>query len=356
MNKKKLYRWVKSFFVAGIILFSAVGAWAQQKSVLGTIIIDPGHGGIDPGASGQFSTEANVALSISLKLGKALATELPDSKLIFTRTTDELPGGLNNIHQALRYRADMANQAKGDLFIAIHCNANGYKAGGWYAKRVVGHKTRTVYVGKGSKRHKKTIRQPIYESYWVKNNEHGTETYIWAADRHSFKGEAIQQSTSAGMNDSTGGEVVEDSANVLDLNSPEALIRSQLYEKKYFAKSMLLATMVEDEFEKEGRLSRGVKQRNEKGIWVLQATGMPSILVETGYISQTEEEQYLNSDKGQEEIVTAIVNAIKRYKSSLEGASAPAQQTTPARPADSVTTELAAPAPQTETSTEPAAN
>ena len=76
---------------------------------------------------------------------------------------------------------------------------------------------------------------------------------------------------------------------------------------------------IEDEFTKEGRFSRGVKQRNEKGIWVLQATGMPSILVETGYISNTEEEQYINSDKGQDEIVAAIVNAIKRYKASLEG-------------------------------------
>jgi N-acetylmuramoyl-L-alanine amidase len=330
MNKK-LYRCVKSFFIAGTFLFLGIGAWAQQKPVLGTIIIDPGHGGIDPGASGQFSTEAQVALKISLKLGKALATELPDSKLIFTRTTDELPGGLNSIHDALRYRADMANEAKGDLFIAIHCNANGMRAGGWYAKRVVGHKNRTVYVGKGSKRHKKTIREPIYESYWQKNNDHGTETYIWAADRTGFKGSAINSTGSGGVNsyDTTGGEMVDDSTNMLDLNSPEALIRSQLYEKKYFGKSMLLATMVEDEFVKEGRFSHGVKQRNEKGIWVLQATGMPSILVETGYISQTEEEEYLNSDKGQEEIVAAIVNAIKRYKSSLEGGAAPAQQTTP---------------------------
>jgi N-acetylmuramoyl-L-alanine amidase len=327
MNKKILSRCVKCFFVAGIVLFSSIGAWAQQKPVLGTIIIDPGHGGIDPGASGQFSTEAAVALSISLKLGKALATELPDSKLIFTRTTDELPGGLNSIHDALRYRADMANEAKGDLFIAIHCNANGMRAGGWYAKRVVGHKNRVVYVGKGSKRRKKTIREPIYESYWQKNNEHGTETYIWAADRTGYKGNAINSTGGVG-NDTTGGEVVEDSTNMLDLNSPEALIRSQLYEKKYFGKSMLLATMVEDEFGKQGRFSRGVKQRNEKGIWVLQATGMPSILVETGFISQTEEEEYINSEKGQAEIVEAIINAIKRYKSSLEGGAAPAQQTT----------------------------
>jgi N-acetylmuramoyl-L-alanine amidase len=69
---------------------------------------------------------------------------------------------------------------------------------------------------------------------------------------------------------------------------------------------------------KGGRVSRGVKQRNEKGIWVLQATGMPSILVETGFVTHTEEEQYINSEKGQEEIVTAILNAVKRYAAWLE--------------------------------------
>jgi N-acetylmuramoyl-L-alanine amidase len=195
----------------------------------------------------------------------------------------------------------------------------------------VGHKNRVVYVGKGSKRRKKTIREPIYESYQVKNNEHGTETYIWAADRTGYKGEAIQET----------GEMVEDSANALDLNSPEAMIRAQLYEKKYFSKSLLLATFVEDEFVKGGRFSRGVKQRNEKGIWVLQATGMPSILVETGFITQTEEEEYINSEKGQDEIVTQIVTAIKRYKASLEGnGPPPVQQASPsaaaqAAPADS---------------------
>jgi N-acetylmuramoyl-L-alanine amidase len=330
MNKKKLYRSFKSFFIAGIFTFAAISAWAQQKNVLGTIIIDPGHGGIDPGAHGQFSTEAAVALSVSLKLGKALAEELPNSKLIFTRTTDELPGNPNSVHESLRYRAAMANQAKGDLFIAIHCNATGARAGGWYAKRVVGHKNKVTYVGRGSKKRKKTVRVPIYETYWVKNNRRGTETYIWAADRSGSKGGFINSTNSP---EEQTGENVEDSTNALDLNSPEAIIRAQLYEKKYFAKSLTLATFVEDEFEKGGRLSEGVKQRNEKGIWVLQATGMPSILVETGFITNTEEEQYLNSEKGQDEIVAQIVNAIKRYKATIEGGTAPVQaQTAPANP------------------------
>ena len=285
----------------------------QQKPALSTIIIDAGHGGVDPGALGQHSTEAEIALSISLKLGKAIEKEMPGVKVIYTRTTDVLAGGGTNIQQSLRYRANMANEAKGDLFVSVHCNAAGVKAGGWYAKRVVGHKNRTVWVGKGKKRRKKTVRDPIYESYYVKNWQHGTETYIWAADRGGFKGEAINQSQEE------GGENVEDSTNILDLNSPEARIRAQLYEKKYFAKSLTLATFVEEEFVKGGRVSRGVKQRNEKGIWVLQATGMPSVLIETGFVTHTEEEQYIISDKGQEEIVNSILASLVRYKAALEG-------------------------------------
>lgn len=284
----------------------------QQKPALSTIIIDAGHGGVDPGALGQHSTEAEIALSVALKLGKAIEKEMPGVKVIYTRTTDVLAGGGTNIQQSLRYRATMANEAKGDLFVSIHCNAAGVKAGGWYAKRVVGHKTRTVWVGKGKKKRKKTIKDPIYESYYVKNWQHGTETYIWAADRVGFKGEAINQ------REEEGGENVEDSTNILDLNSPEARIRAQLYEKKYFAKSLMLATFIEDEFVKGGRVSRGVKQRNEKGIWVLQATGMPSVLVETGFVTHTEEEQYIMSEKGQEEIVNSVLASLVRYKAALE--------------------------------------
>lgn len=291
---------------------------APQRPVLNTIIIDPGHGGVDPGAIGQISTEAEVALSVSLKLGAAIEKEMPGVKVIFTRTTDVLSGGFTNIQESLRYRARMANEARGDLFVSIHCNAAGVKAGGWYAKRVVGHKNRTVYVGKGKKRRKKVVRDPIYESYWVKNWQHGTETYIWAADRGGFKGESINLTQEEGGEGGESGESVEDSAGILDLNSPEAKIRAQLYEKKYFGKSLLLANLIEEEFVNGGRESRGVKQRNEKGIWVLQATGMPSVLVETGFISHTEEEKYITSEKGQDEIVASILNSLKRYKENLE--------------------------------------
>jgi N-acetylmuramoyl-L-alanine amidase len=102
------------------------------------------------------------------------------------------------------------------------------------------------------------------------------------------------------------------------LNDPEFKAKALLWTKRFFSKSYLLATMVEEEFVKEGRLSRGVKQRNEKGIWVLQATSMPSILVETGFITHRPDEDYLNSEKGQEEVANNVLEAVKRYRAATE--------------------------------------
>src|SRR5262245_8577989 len=124
MNKRNIIRTLLYLPVIAMICVCPKDASAQQaKPAIGTIIIDAGHGGVDPGAKGQLSTEAEIALSIALKLGKAMAEQMPDVKLVYTRTTDDLPGGGTDIHDALRVRAEMANQARGDLFISIHCNA-----------------------------------------------------------------------------------------------------------------------------------------------------------------------------------------------------------------------------------------
>lgn len=276
-----------------------------QKPVLRTIIIDPGHGGFDPGTTGLFSSEKNVALAISLKLGKAIQEEFPDIKIVYTRTTDIMPGNMPTIAAGLHYRAELANKSRGDLFICIHANNDGHSAGRYLVKRVIGHK----YAGKGKRRHK----VPIYDSYWVKNTRVGTGTYIWKADRNEFKGAAINE------RDEMGGEDMGDSTgSAFDMSTPEAKIRAQLYEKKFFANSALFASLVENEFVKAGRHSDGVMQR-DKGIQVLQATGMPSVLIETGFLSNEEEEKYLNSEDGQNEMVRNIVDALKRYKDTLEG-------------------------------------
>jgi len=284
----------------------------KAKATIRTIIIDPGHGGKDIGARGLMSTESQVALEVGLKLGKAIQKEFPEIKLVFTRTTDVLPGNLSNKDQAIRLRATMANEARGDIFISIHCNATGARAGGWYAKRIIGHTAKIVYTGKGRKKKKKTIQLPVYENYYVENKTTGTETYVWAADRSQAKSSYI-------TSEEASGEKVEDSLNILDLNSPEAKIRASLYTKFYFKNSYTFGKYVEEEFQKAGRVYRGgVKQRNDKGIWVLQATGMPSILVETGFITNKGEEEYLNSADGQNQIVENIMGALKKYKEEME--------------------------------------
>ncbi|HTS42867.1 MAG TPA: N-acetylmuramoyl-L-alanine amidase [Puia sp.] len=287
----------------------------QKPPKLRTIIIDPGHGGFDPGTHGLISKEKDVALDISLKLGEAISKEFSDVKIVYTRTTDEMVGGGTTIGEGLRNRAAIANKSKGDLFICIHCNSNGHPAGGYYAKRVIGYKKKWEYVGKGKKKKKKLVNAPIYESYWVINTKTGTATYIWKADRSGPKGEAIKDTEE-------GGDDITDSADaIFDMSSPEAKMRAQLYEKKFFTNSFLFASLVQEEFQKSGRENDGVLQR-DKGIQVLQATGMPSVLIETGFLTNKEEEEYLNSDKGQDEVVQNIIDALKRYKDALENTSA----------------------------------
>jgi N-acetylmuramoyl-L-alanine amidase len=106
--------------------------------------------------------------------------------------------------------------------------------------------------------------------------------------------------------------------DVPDPKSPEAIIKARLWSQKFFKNSVRLGSLIEEEFVKIGRNSWGVLQRNHMGIWVLQATNMPAVLIETGFITNAEEEDYLNSETGQQEIVRAIANAVIRYKSQVE--------------------------------------
>jgi N-acetylmuramoyl-L-alanine amidase len=273
------------------------------RSQIRTVIIDPGHGGFDPGTHGLISKEKNVALSISLRLGKALQEAFPDLKIVYTRTTDIMPGNKPTLPEGIRYRAELANKAHGDLFLCIHCNSDGHDPGKYAVRRLIRYKT----VGRGRRKH----QVPVYATNWVKNTTTGTATYIWKADRNLPKGDAINQRQGLGENASADNAA-------FDMTSPEAKMRAQLYEKKYFANSALLGTLVQNEFVRSGRRSEGVVQR-QVGIGVLQATGMPSVLIETGYLSNKEEELYLNSKKGQNEIVKDIVNAFRQYKAKLDG-------------------------------------
>jgi N-acetylmuramoyl-L-alanine amidase len=312
-----MQRAVTGFIIFFSILFTLSsfqngGFPGQRPPKLRTLIIDPGHGGQFHGTKGLISTEEDVTLDISLKLGEAIKKNFPDIKVVFTRTTDGSVNNATTLKEDLHARAQIANQARGDLFISIHCNSTRQPPGGYYQRRVVGHKRKLVYVGRGKKRRKKWVNAPIYKSYWVKNMRVGTETYIWKAGRQENKTDAINE------RDEGGEEITDSAEESFDMSSPEARMRAQLYEKKFFNNSALFASLVEQSFAAAGRQSYGVKQR-DVGIQVLQATGMPSVLIEVGFLSNKEEEEYLNSKKGQDEVVQNIIDALKRYKEQLEG-------------------------------------
>ncbi len=298
-----------------ILLFSFSGKHQQpspKAALIKTLIIDPGHGGIDPGARGSFSNEADVSLAVSLKFGKALQEEFPDLKIVYTRTTDVMAGNKRTKDEGLRYRANLANESGGDLFIAIHCNS----APDIRHREFAGYKSVTSYVGRGKKKRRVTKKVPQYRYWTSPNPAHGTETYIWAVSKNDAKVSAVNKiGEEYGEQDSTLTIALPDPSD------PAEKARMLIYAQNYFRKSLNLADLVEKEFIASGRFSRGVKQRNHAGIWVLQATGMPSILVELGFISHPEDERYINSEKGQDEMVEDLVNAFKAYKQKIESRS-----------------------------------
>ena len=290
--KKKII--ATSFFLFSF--FISLVCFSQTQSRIKTIIVDAGHGGSDQGAKGSYSTEAQITLQLALKVGALLEKELPETKIIQTRTSD--------ITQPVRDKAAFANENKGDLFICIHVNA----APGIRHSKVTGYRTRTYYTGKGSKRKKHTKKEPIYKVWTTPNPRYGTGTYVWAADRDTHKADAVSERFES------EGELT----GIPDPSTPEGAIASRLWVQKYFKNSVRLASMIESEFENNGRKSDGVLQRNEKGIWVLQATNMPAVLIETGFITNKDEEDYLNSEKGQNEMSAAIVKAILNFKNSQD--------------------------------------
>jgi N-acetylmuramoyl-L-alanine amidase len=301
----------------GLLIFGSlltIGAFTNQSAAqskkLKTIVVDAGHGGSDPGAHAIYdgslgSYEKDVTLAISMKLVAELKKRLPDVKIVPTRTTD--------VFDNVRVKANIANEAKGDLFLCIHADSGPVKTG----RRQTGSKTVTrykvYYTKEGRKRIKHSdpydVEIPEYENYKIPMTARGTTVYIFNASKTGDKLDAIMDNSNTNAEDSV--------YNNFDFNTPEGRQLAQIYAKLYQEKSDLIATMVNDEIDATGRPALGVKQR-QKGIWVLSATKMPAILIETGYINTPEDEQYINSPKGQQELAEAITKAVIKYKAQLE--------------------------------------
>ena len=276
-----------------------------KQQVLRTIVIDAGHGikpngGYD-GAKGTFAHEDDIALAVSKKLVALLQRDFPDVKIVETRPTKYI----TKLHE----RSEIANQNKGDLFISIHVNAMPPIE----KREQTGTRTEVYYVKQGKKKVKKTRKVPVYRYYTVPNTRaKGTQTYIWGAHKGDDKEIAVRENAPM-----LAEENYKQNYGDVDVNSPEFVALSLAKTLQFQRRSATLAGMVEDQFAKAGRISGGKMQR-QVGIWVLQATAMPSVLVETGFITNPEEELYLTSEAGQDQLASCVNEAVKNYKAWLE--------------------------------------
>lgn len=246
---------------------------------LSRIVIDAGHGGHDSGCLGSKSKEKDIALKISLKLGAYIEEHFPDVQVIYTRNKD--------VFVELHERATIANNAKADLFICIHANSACYF----------------------NKKLKKEM---------CNKDTQGAETWVMGLNRSEANLEVSKRENEVVLLEKDYIKQYDG----FDPNSPEANIIFSLYQNAFLDQSLKMASYIQQEFVKNGRNNRGVKQA---GFLVLYKTTMPSILVETGFLSNLDEERYLNSDKGQTETASAIFQAFKSYKHSVDQAATRAE-------------------------------
>lgn len=290
---------------ASVVVLTSFKPVTDKKPVLKTIIVDAGHGIMDNGghngARGSYSYEDDICLAVSKKLVAKLREDYPDVKIIETRPTENIV--------ALKERANIANQNRGDLFVSIHVNA----MPPIHHKELVGYETEVYYTGKGKKKKKHTRKVAQYRYYTTPNTRaKGTETYVWGAHKAEDKEVAVRENAPM-----LAEENYKEKYGDIDPNAPEFVALSLVKTKQFSQRSAMLSNMVEQEFTRVGRISGGPKQR-QVGIWVLQATAMPSILVETGFITNPEEERYLNSTDGQQELAECVTKAVGSYIKWLE--------------------------------------
>ena len=259
------------FSLSAIVLFNSFSfgqneaSIVSDESVIKVVVIDPGHGGKDFGASVQGAKEKEIVLDISLKLGNYIQKNFPNVKIVYTRNTD--------VFIPLYKRAQIANKNKADLFISVHAN----------------------YVGASS--------------------VVGTETFVLGNHRSEDNLEIAKKENSVILLEDNYTATYEG----FDPNSSESYIMFEMVQNEYLSQSLSFASEVQTQFkDRAKRIDRGVKQA---GFLVLRETTMPSVLIEVGFISNPSEKNYLVSEDGKTYLASAIYRSFKEYKDRIESKS-----------------------------------
>ena len=267
---KQLKRITPYILILGLVFFTILinnNAYGDPliTNKVRTIVIDAGHGGTDPGAIGSRSKEKDITLGVALKIGKYIADNFSDVKVIFTRDKD--------IFIPLYERADIANKNKADLFISIHANSS------------------------------------------VKKYVYGAETYVMGEDKNEKNFEVAKAENSVIFQEDDYTTKYEG----FDPNSTESYIIFSLVQRTHLNQSMNIARLIQNQLrEKARRVDRGVSQGPFLVLW---RTSMPSVLLEIGFISHPDEEKYLSSEAGQDFLASAVYRAFKDYKKEIENSS-----------------------------------
>ena len=257
---------LKLFLLLIVFIIFSGSASALKNEKGRVIVIDAGHGGKDPGAVGSsFSYEKNITLAIALKTGEYIEKNIRNVTVIYTRKNDTFVD--------IRDRASIANKANADLFISIHAN-------------------------------------------WAKSKStQRTETFIMGLSKDEQNLEVAMRENEVILRENDYSTKYEN----FDPKSPESYIMFSLMQNIYKEQSTDLASKIQTQFkEKISRIDRGVKQER---FWVLYMTTMPSVLTETGFITNLSEEKYLNSKQGQDLIASAIYTACKDYLNEIDNKS-----------------------------------
>lgn len=256
---------LKSLFTLLLICFSGLFLSFDQpppespSSAPFVVVLDAGHGGHDPGNLGNGYMEKNIALNIVLEVGRLLEKQ-KDIKVVYTRKDDSFVD--------LYMRGKIANDANADLFVSVHCDSHSSDA-------------------------------------------HGAGTFVLGLHANEQNFEIAKKENSViYLEDDYESRYAE-----YDINSPESIIGLTIMQEEFLDQSILLAKLMQDEF--SGKLKRNDRKVKQAGFIVLHQTFMPSVLVETGFLTNKNEGSYLNSNRGQLEMGKAIADAILSYKENV---------------------------------------